>query len=143
EITITAGTPGAIPTPGGPRGVAGDSKVQVLWNIPGSAKFQGFDVQRAPAPGGPWTRVSDVDFSATISSTINQDTLVPDRHGFTDYQRYDSTGAPVSHAVPNPPGADVNVDGPRDGVTYHYRVRHKDPLGNGGAWSATVSATPR
>lgn len=143
EITITAGTPGAIPTPGGVQGVAGDSKVQVLWNIPASVKFQGFDVQRALAPGGPWTRVSDVDFSATISSTINQDTLVPDRHGFTDYQRYDSAGNPVSHAVPNPPGADVNTDGPRDGVTYHYRVRHKDPLGNGGAWSGVVSATPR
>lgn len=143
EITITSGAAGTIPTPAGVQGVAGDSKVQVLWNIPSSSKFQGFDVQRATAPGGPWTRVSDVDFSAVISSTINQDTVVPGKHGFTDYQRYDSTGALISHAVPNPPGADVNVDGPRDGVTYHYRVRHKDPLGNGGTWSSTVSATPR
>lgn len=142
EVTITAGTPGAIPTPGGLQAVAGDSKIQVLWSIPASAKFQGFDVQRSLAPGGPWAKVSDVDFSATISSTINQDTLIPDRHGFTDYQRYDSTGAPVAHAVPNPPGPDVNVNGPQDGVTYHYRARHKDPLGNGGAWSGTVSATP-
>lgn len=143
EVTIKAGTPGTIPTPGSLQAVAGDSKVQVLWSIPASAKFQSFDVRRATAPGGPWRKVSDVDFSAAVASTINQDTVVPEKHGFTDYQRYDSTGTPISHNVPNPPGADVVVNGPQNGVAYYYQVRHKDPLGNPGTWSATVSATPQ
>ena len=143
EASIKAGTPGAIPTPSGVQAVPGDSKVQVLWNIPGSNKFQSFDVQRATAAGGPWTKVSDVDVSARISSTIALDTLIPDRHGFTDYERYDSTGAATTHPVPNPPGADLNIAGPRDGTKYFYQVRHKDPLGNTGAWSSTVSATPQ
>lgn len=142
EVTIKAGTPGAIPTPGDLQAEPGDSKVQVLWGIPGSAKFQAFDIRRATAPGGPWVRVNDAEFSAAISSTINQDTVLPAKHGFTDFQRHDSTGAPVSHDVPNPPGPDVAVSGPQNGVTYYYQVRYKDPLGNPGAWSGTVSAAP-
>ena len=142
EASIKAGSPGAIPTPSGAQGVAGDSKVQVLWDMPASNKFQSFDVRRATAPAGPWTKVSDVDVSANISSTIDLDTLIPARHGFTDYERYDSAGGATTHPVPNPPGADLNVAGPRDGTTYYYQVRHKDPLGNAGSWSGSVSATP-
>ena len=142
EISITAGTPGAIPIPGGVQAVAGDAKVQTLWDIPASAKFQSFDVRRATNPGGPWRKVSDVDFSVAVSSAINQDTVVPAKHGFTDYQRYDTTGALVAHSVPNPPGPDVIVNGPQNGVTYYYQVRHKDPLGNPGSWSGSVSGTP-
>ena len=143
EASITAGTPGTIPTPSGLQGVAGDSKVQLYWDIPASNKFQSFEVRRATAPGGPWTKVSDVEVSSNLTTTINLDTLVPSRHGFTDYERYDTDGEPISHPVPNPPGADISVSGPYDGTTYYYRVRHKDPLGNVGSWSANVSATPQ
>lgn len=142
EVTITAGSPGAIPTPGDVAAVPSDSKVQVLWEIPGDSKFQSFDVRRATGPGGPWRKVNDVSFSSEIRSTINQDTVDPAQHGFTDYQRYDTNGAFATHDVPNPPGPDVSVNGPFDGTTYYYQVRHKDPMGNPGAWSATVSATP-
>ena len=143
QASIKAGIPGAIPTPGGVQAIAGDSKVQVIWNIPASDEFQFFEVRRATAPGGPWQRVSDVNVSANIATTIMLDTLIPDRHGFTDYERYDSSGAAIAHPVPNPPGPDLNISGPRDGTKYFYQVRHKDPLGNGGAWSGTVSATPQ
>lgn len=141
--TIVANSPAPVPAPSGVMAVPGDSRVQILWDIPASIRRQGFDIRRATAPGGPWTPVNDVEYSVEISSTIRLDTLVPPRHGFTDYQRYDSAGNPVTHPVPNPPGADLNVVGPFDGTIYYYQVRHTDPMGVSGPWSGSVSATPQ
>lgn len=141
--TITSGTPGAIPVPGGVQAIPGDAMVQILWAQPTSRKFQAFIVERKPTAGGAWIRVSDVEYSALIRSTIHLDTLIPARNGFTDYQHYDdTTGALITHAVPNPPGVPVIVSGPFSGVAYQYRVRHKDPLGNPGGFSGVVGATP-
>lgn len=143
EITITAGSSGTIPTPSNVQAVEGDAMVQVLWEPPASEKFQGFVLERRPALGGAWQRVSDVDQSAEIAITIALDTLVPPLHGFTDYQRYDeSNGALIAHDVPNPPGPDISVNGPFNGTAYRYRVRHIDPIGNVGPASADVTATP-
>ena len=68
--TIVANSPAPVPTPSGVMAVPGDSRVQILWDIPASIRRQGFDVRRATAPGGPWTPVSDVEYSVEISSTI-------------------------------------------------------------------------
>lgn len=141
--TIVAGSPAPVPTPSGVMAVPGDSRVQILWDIPASLRRQAFDLRRATAPGGPWRPVSDVEYSVEITSTIDLDTLIPPRHGFTDYERYDSSGNRTTHPVPNPPGADLMIAGPQDGVTYYYQVRHRDPMGVAGSWSASVSATPR
>lgn len=140
--TIVANSPGAIAAPSGVTAVPGDSRVQIFWDIPSSSRRASFDVRRATAPGGPWQIVSDVDFSAEVASTIHLDTLIPARHGFTDYERYDSAGNPIAHDVPNPPGPDVSVLGPFDGTLYYYQVRNKDPMGATGTWSGSVFATP-
>lgn len=135
EVTLTAGIPGAIPVPSGVRIVVGDAKLQVLWNKPG-ARFSAFDVFRSATAIGPYRKVNDVEFSAEISRDIDSVAVTPAMNGFTDYERWDTTGTPLLRTVPGNP---LPFTGPTNGVTYWYTVAHKDILGNTGAQSAAVT----
>jgi hypothetical protein len=138
EVTITAGVPNAIPVPSGVRLVVGDAKLQVIWTKP-PAHFSGFNVYRSGNPIGPYRIISDVDFSADISRDIDSVAVAPAANGFTDYERWDTTGNPLPRTVPGNP---LPFTGPANGVTYWYKVAHKDILGNVGALSAQVAGTP-
>lgn len=138
ELTITAGVPGAIPVPAGVRIVIGDAKLQVLWTKP-SSRFSGFNVYRSPNPIGPYRIVNDVDYSADITRDIDSVGVSPAANGFTDYERWDTSGNPSPRTVPGNP---LPFTGPANGVTYWYKVAHKDILGNVGGMSAQVGGTP-
>ena len=135
EVTITAGVPGAIPLPAGVRIVAGDAKLQVLWSKP-ALQFSGFSVYRSTNPIGPFSKVSDVDFSADVTRDIDSAAVSPAAHGFTDYERWDTVGNPLPRTVP---GNAIAFTGPTNGVTYWYKVAQKDMLGNVGPQSVAVS----
>ena len=138
EVTVTAGIPAAIPVPTGVRIVVGDAKLQLLWAKPPS-QFSGFNVYRSPTPVGPYALVSDVDYSADVSRDIDSAAVTPAANGFTDYEHWDTTGNPLPRTVPGNP---FPFTGPANGVTYFYKVAHKDILGNVGSLSALVSGTP-
>jgi hypothetical protein len=138
EVTITAGVPAAIPVPSGVRIVVGDAKLQVLWSKP-LPQFSGFNVYRSGNPIGPYRLVNDVDYSADVSRDIDSVAVSPAANGFTDYEHWDTTGNPLPRTVPGNP---LPFTGPANGVTYWYKVAHKDILGNIGALSTQVSGTP-
>ena len=131
---------GQINLPGPPSGIlaeAGDNIIQVSWDTgqPGAA---GYRVYRSITPNGFYQQVNLTDYSLHITHTLNGDSLPSPRFGFSDFRRFDSTGAPESHDVN---GAAIN--GPKNGVTYHYKVGSVDLLGRPGLLSTTpFSAIP-
>jgi hypothetical protein len=138
ELTITSGLPGAIPVPANLRIVIGDAKLQLLWNKPASG-FSGYDVVRSTNPFGPFRRVNDVESSADLTLNIDSVAVSPVANGFTDYERWDSSGNPSPRTVPGNP---LPFTGPANGVHYWYKVLLKDLLGNQGPLSAAVAGTP-
>ena len=138
EVTLTAGSPGAIPPPSGVRIVIGDAKLQLLWTKP-LPQFSGFNVYRSSSSIGPYRPVNDVDYSADISRDIDSVAVSPAANGFTDYEHWDTAGNPLPRTVPGNP---LPFTGPANGVTYWYKVAHKDILGNVGPLSTQVSGSP-
>ncbi|MCE7934744.1 MAG: hypothetical protein DYG96_09145 [Chlorobi bacterium CHB2] len=138
DITITAGVPGVIPTPTMRGVVAGDSKLQILWNKP-APKFAGFNVYRANIAAGIYRRVNEANISSDIDTNILEQAVSPAAHGFTDYTRWDSAGNPVAISIPGIPGTFL---GPENGKNYFYKVKLRDILGNEGPFSAVVTGTP-
>jgi hypothetical protein len=134
EITLVAGNPDPIPPPSNVTVVNGDAQIQVLWSIP-EQRFTRFVVYRSTLPAGPFQRISDVDLSINITRDIDSNLVFPAKHGFTDYERWDSLGNPVPRTVTGNP---FPVTGPANGTTYWYRVALKDILENVGTPSDTV-----
>ena len=137
EAAVTAGVPAAIPVPSGVRVVAGDAKLQVLWQKP-ARQFSAFNVYRALNAMGPYRKVNDVDFSADVTRGIDSAAVSPAANGFTDYERWDTAGNPAPRTVPGNP---LPFTGPENGVKYWYRVTFKDVIGNEGAPSASAAGT--
>ena len=139
EVTITAGTPAAIPAPANVRVVVGDAKIQVLWNKPADPKFRSFNVHRSHGMV-PYRRVNDPDISTDVYFDMDSNVVAPaPANGFTDYERWDSSGYPQPRSIPGIPG---NFSGPANGTLYNYKVQLKDILGNVGPFSAVASGTP-
>ena len=138
EVTVTAGIPAAIPVPAGLRIVIGDAKLQLIWKKPAKL-FTRFDVYRSTSPGGPFRKVSDVDFSVDLTRDIDSVAVVPAGNGFTDYERWDSAGNPAPRTVQGNP---LLFTGPANGVQYWYKVLHKDIFGNQGPLSGAVAGIP-
>jgi hypothetical protein len=138
EVTITAGVPAPIPVPSSVRIVVGDAKLQILWSKP-LPQFSGFNVYRSSNPIGPYRLVNDVEYSADVSRDIDSVAVSPAANGFTDYERWDTSGNPLPRTVPGNP---LPFTGPANGVPYWYKVAHKDILGNVGTLSTQVSGTP-
>jgi hypothetical protein len=138
EVAITAGTAPTIPTAANVHRVVGDAKIQILWNKP-SPQFALFNVYRALNAGGPYRRVNEVDMSFDITRDLDSNAVSPVAHGFTDYERWDSSGNVDPRSVTGVPGT---FTGPANGTTYWYRIALKDIGLNEGPQSAPISGTP-
>ena len=138
ELTITSGLPVAIPVPANLRIVIGDAKLQLLWRKP-APLFSGFDVYRAASPLGPFRKVNDVEFSADLTLDIDSVTVSPVANGYTDYERWDTSGNPSPRTVPGNP---LPFTGPANGVQYWYKVLLRDLIGNQGPLSGPVTGKP-
>ncbi|MEP7235330.1 MAG: hypothetical protein ABI778_08550, partial [Ignavibacteriota bacterium] len=138
EVTITAGTPDAIPTPTNVRLVIGDAKIQVLWNKPADPRFEAFNVFRSS--GMPFRRVNLSDISIDITRDLDSNAVAPSpANGFTDYEQWDSAGHVQPRSIPGVAGT---FTGPANGILCQYKVQLKDILGNVGAFSVpTLSGT--
>lgn len=133
DLAVTAGVPAALAAPGQVLAQSGDATAQVNWaTVTGAA---GYAIERATNAGGPYTRVNPSPYTSTFTRKLNGDTLVPNALGYVDFQHYDSTGHPVTHAVTG-----VNVNGPFNNTAYYYRVEALDFFLRAGAASAPAAA---
>jgi len=135
DASVTAGSPVAIAPPSSPSATAGDYRVLVLWGDQPQAA--GFLAMRAINAAGPYQQVNASPLVTRIATGVDGKPLASPSNGFLDIERWDANGLPDTHVV-----AGVAIDGPRDAVTYYYRVSSIDILGQAGTPSTTVSATP-
>jgi hypothetical protein len=133
--TVVAGSPAAIPPPGGLAATAGDSRVLLLWGDQKEAA--GFLVYRANNAAGPYQQVNASPLVTQVNSGVDGSPLATPSNGFLDIQRWSVAGLPDTHVVNG-----VTISGPSDGITYYYRVVSIDILGQPGPMSGVVSATP-
>ncbi|HEY3204793.1 MAG TPA: hypothetical protein VGL03_14175 [Thermoanaerobaculia bacterium] len=137
NVTVTAGSPAAIPSPGSLSATAGDNRVLLLWGDQPEAA--GFAVWRATVAAGPYVRVNELAFLSRITQDIDGAPLPTPSNGFLDIRRWDDSGAPTYHVVNGVP-----VYGPEDGATYFYKVSSLDLLDQQGPPSGSpVSAKPQ
>ena len=135
DVALTAGTPTAIAPPAGLTAAAGDNRVLLRWGPQTAAA--GFGVFRATAAAGPYQRVNEASFLTQVTQDLNGN-AIPASNGFLDIRFWDASGNPTTHVVQG-----TAVDGPANGVTYHYRIASLDLLGQAGPMSAPpASATP-
>lgn len=135
DASVTAGNPVAIAPPPSVSATAGDYRVLVLWGD--QTQAAGFLVMRAINNAGPYHQVNASPLVTRITNGVDGSPLASPSNGFLDIQRWDPNGAPATHIV-----GGVAIDGPKDGVTYYYRVSSIDVLGQAGPPSASVSAMP-
>ena len=136
NVSVTAGSPIAIPAPSGLSANAGDTRILLLWGAQPAAA--GFSVLRATSSLGPYNRINESTFLTEIQQGLDGKPLASPSNGFLDIQRWDKTGKPDKHDVGGTP-----VYGPSNATTYFYKVASVDLLGQEGApGAAPVSATP-
>ncbi len=137
-LSVTAGQVRPVNPPKLMEAEAGDNCVLVTWETD-NLRAAGHRVFRAISPGGFYQRVNKTDFALYITNKLNGDTLRPARHGFFDFQRFDTSGVAVPHEVH---GALIN--GPKNDFEYYYKIQAVDLLGRPGPMSIDyVKATPR
>ena len=85
NVSVTAGSPVAMPAPSGLAATAGDSRVLLLWGARPDAA--GFSVLRATAAAGPYVRVNEAVFVTQIQQDIDGKPLASPSNGFLDLQR--------------------------------------------------------
>jgi hypothetical protein len=135
DVTIKAGH-FILPNP--PSGfdlLAGDSQILALWNRNNYA-FS-YLLQRADSVGGTYQAVNESPVIYDITKDLQNQDLSSPRPGFVDFQRWDNEGLPVPHSVRG-----IDIDGPKNGTTYYYRVASCDILDRHGSWSTPQPATP-
>jgi chitodextrinase len=135
DASVTAGSPVAIASPPLVSATAGDYRVLLLWGDQKQAA--GFLVMRATSAAGPYYQVNASPLVTRVANGVDGSPLASPSNGFLDIQRWDPNGLPSTHIV-----GGVTIDGPRDGITYYYRVSSIDVLGQAGPPSASVSAIP-
>jgi hypothetical protein len=120
---------------------SGDSQVLLTWKKATLGSPVRFDIERQLLLKSKKTNILSINDSSAVTlyyNKLNGDTLVPPLNGFLDFQRWDSlTGDPVPHLVNG-----IQVNGPKNGNTYKYRVKGVDKLDQAGIWSNWVKATP-
>jgi len=135
DASVKAGSPVPIAAPPSVSATAGDYRVLLLWGDQPQAA--GFLVMRATNVAGPYHQVNASPLVTRISNGVDGSPLASPANGFLDIQRWDTNGLPDTHIVTG-----VAIDGPKDGITYYYRVSSIDVLGQAGPSSASVSAMP-
>ena len=135
DASVAAGSPVLPAPPPSPSATAGDYRVLLLWG--NQTQAAGFLVLRATIAAGPYHQVNASPLVTRISNGVDGNPLASPSNGFLDIQRWDQNGLPDTHIV-----AGATIDGPRDGLTYYYRISSIDILGQAGPPSATVSAMP-
>jgi fibronectin type 3 domain-containing protein len=135
DASVKAGSPVAIAPPPSLSATAGDYRILLLWGDQNQAA--GFSVMRATSAAGPYHQVNASPLVTRVANGVDGSPLASPSNGFLDIQRWDPNGLPDTHIV-----GGVAIDGPRDGVTYYYRVSSIDVLGQAGPPSASVSAMP-
>src|SRR5262249_2259655 len=135
DAPVTAGTPVVVAPPASLTATAGDYRVLLLWGDQQQAA--GFRVMRATSAAGPYQQVNASPLPTRITNGVDGSSLGAPSNGFLDIERWDPNGLPATHPV-----AGIAIDGPRDGITYYYRVSSVDILGQAGPLSTTVSAAP-
>lgn len=133
DLKVTAGVFTPLPAPPNIVAEPGDGAVQVRWKeISGAG---GYIIERSIVPVGLYRRVNESQYSTRVKHHLNGDTLIPNAEGFLDFQRYSSIGKPTFHVV-----FGFLISGPRNGITYFYRVKAIDIFGRAGLASATSNA---
>jgi fibronectin type 3 domain-containing protein len=135
ELKVTAGL---FIKPGTPTGLSaepGDDAVLLTWNATDWAA--GYIVERAKSPLFSFRQINESRYMLSIRKRLNGDTIVPALPGMMDYQRYKVSGKDSSHVVNGFP-----IDGPKNSITYIYRVKAVDLFNRSGDFSATANATP-
>ncbi|HTE11915.1 MAG TPA: hypothetical protein VK645_13115 [Chitinophagaceae bacterium] len=130
DLHVTAAVFVPLPAPAGIVAEPGDAVIQVRWNdVSGAA---GYTLERATSPAGFSQRVNPSLYSTRVKNHLNGDTLVPAVEGMLDFQRYDTvSGKAIAHKV------NLSwINGPKNGITYYYRVRTIDFFNRSGAPSA-------
>ena len=135
DVLVVAGAFVLPDPPSGLTASVGDRKVLVLWNRnPYAANYV---VQRATSLGGPFQRRQPRNRWRWTSRATSTTSRSWPRPGFLDYQYWDVNGAPITHTV-----SGLQVAGPFNGTTYHYRVASRDNLDRRGAWSRSSRQRP-
>jgi fibronectin type 3 domain-containing protein len=137
DLVVTAGSFTPLPAPTSIIAEAGDAVVQIRWGeVAGAA---GYVIERATSPAGLYRRVNASAYTTQLQHKLNGDTLAPNSPGFVDFQRYSPQGFPTVHRV-----LGNWILGPRNGVTYYYRIRSLDFFDRTGLASlVSNAATPR
>lgn len=138
DIAIQTGSPVPLPQPTAPAALAGDSRVLLHWEGPSEAVA--FNVYRASSGSNNFDLINPSGLTAKVTKNLDDQFIKPDEaavDGFLDFQRWSSSGNPVSHEVDG-----QSIVGPKDGVSYDYMIFGVDLLGFEGVASDTVSATP-
>ena len=134
DLTVTAGVfvPPAAPT--GVIAEPGDAMVLVRWDNVASAG--GYIIERGLAAVGPFTRVNESVLTTEVKNHLNGDTLIPATAGLFDFKRYTlwhGEGKDSTHLVMGIP-----VDGPKNNVSYYYRLKTVDIFKRPGSPSTVV-----
>lgn len=140
DFPVTAGLVVPLAAPATVSAEAGDDKVLVMWSdVPNAG---GYVVERGLAAVGPFTRVNEMVLTTEIKNHLNGDTLIPKSAGLVDFKRYTlfhAEGKDSTHLVMGIP-----VDGPKNNISYYYRVKTVDLFERPGSPSAvTGPVTPR
>lgn len=139
DIVIQAGNPVPVPPPQGLEAIPGDSRVLVHWDeVP---EAMGFDVYRSTTANGTYKLINEASLTAKLTLDFNDQPIAEDESavdGFVDFQRWTPSGSPKSHKVEG-----AFISGPKDGVTYYYKVAGTDLLDQPGELSDEVEATPQ
>lgn len=134
DLLVVAGVPTSLIPPTGIVAEPGDASVLVRWNT--VAGVAGYVLERSTNPAFLFRQVNESQYSTQVHNHLNGDTLIPAAAGMLDFQRYDTiTGKPALHKV-----GTVWIAGPRNGITYYYRVRSIDLFGRRSAPSTVSNA---
>ncbi len=130
DIKVTAGAFTSLPAPASISAEAGDDLIQAIWSPVDWAA--GYILERSSTFAGLYVRVNESRYTLDIKKKLNGDTVVPNARGMIDYQRYDTlTGKDSIHMV-----FGSSIDGPKNGITYYYKVKAIDLFDRPGTASA-------
>jgi fibronectin type 3 domain-containing protein len=144
DVSVTAGKPMVPPAPADVTAEAGDNQVLIRWKEIDEPVW--FKVERTLPPQKPAQVNSDL-ITTIVTQTLQGDPLSSPMEGFLDLQRWDSNGQPLSQEVYHNDNGNFqvkNIDGPKNGTTYYYKISTVDFLGTVSPMNVPpVSATPK
>ncbi len=133
DVAVQAGHFTLPAPPSGITGIAGDSRLLVLWNRSSDAVTH--VVGRAGSSSSPFLQVHSEPVLFNLETDLDGRPLSPPRPGLMDYARWTDDGQPANHDVHCVDGTTITIAGPTNGVKYWYSVASVDILGRRGDWS--------